>query len=349
MSDTLEAPKTEPGKGLAIIADLTPEIFTAEKAQEIVASLRAEVLTIDRDVSTKKGREAIASMAAKIARSKTAADTFGKNLKAEYKVKVDAIDGIRRIFWDGLEALQKEFRQPLTEFEEAEKARVAAHESALAGIPEAPGYGQTETAAEIAARLEHLHNYPARDWQEFRGRAEQAIAAEIARTEALLEAARQREAERAELERLRREAAEREAREAQERAEREQREREARAAEEARRQAERAAAAELERVEREKQEAERRAAQAEADRVAAEQRAQQQAEEAARKERERIEAERRAEEDAARKREANRAHRAAVNNAAVAALVGAGLSEGAAKTAVTAIAKGDVPRVSIAY
>lgn len=181
MSDTLEQPKTEPGKGLAVIADLTPEIFIAEKAQEIVANLRAEVLTIDRDVSTKKGREAIASMAAKIARSKTAADAFGKNLKAEYKAKVDAIDGIRRIFWDGLEALQKEFRQPLTEFEEQEKARIAGHEAALAAIPEHPGFGTTEVAADIAARLEFLRNYPARDWQEFKARADQAIAAEIAR------------------------------------------------------------------------------------------------------------------------------------------------------------------------
>jgi Holliday junction resolvasome RuvABC DNA-binding subunit len=51
----------------------------------------------------------------------------------------------------------------------------------------------------------------------------------------------------------------------------------------------------------------------------------------------------------ASRREANKAHRAKINNTAVAALVGAGLSENAAKAAVTAIAKGDVPNVTISY
>ncbi|CAO3447927.1 hypothetical protein [Azospirillum argentinense] len=366
-TDTMEAPKAEAGKGLAIIADLTPEIFTKEKAAEIVADVRREVLAVDRDVSTKNGRDAIASMAAKIARSKTAADNFGKQLKADYKAKVDAIDGIRRVFWDGLEALQKEFRAPLTEFEEAEKARVARHESALADIARLTVLDGVPTTDAIADRLTVAQSVDTSTFQEFTARAEAAKAEAVAKLEAMLKAAQQRDAERAELERLRQEAAEREARAAREKAEQEQREREERAAEQARQEAERAAAAERTRVEqearqiqekaeREKAEAEERAAQAERDRQdadrrakEAEERAQQRAEEAARQERQRIEDERKAEEEATRRREADRTHRATVNNAAVAALTAAGLSYGDAKTAITAIAKGDVPRVSIAY
>lgn len=370
-TDTLEAPKTEPGKGLAIIADLTPEIFTPEKAAEIVADVRREVLAIDRDVSSKKGREAIASMAAKIARSKTAADAFGKQLKADYKAKVDAIDGIRRVFWDGLEALQKEFRAPLTEFEDKEKARIAGHESGIANIQAMATlvnrFSGDVTTEDISDRLTAAQAIDTSSFQEFTARAEQAKAETVAKLEAMLEDSRRRDAERAELERLRQEAAEREAQAARERAEREQREREERAAEQARQEAERAAAAERmraeqearqiqEKAERERAEAEERAAQAERDRQdaerrakEAEERAQQRVEEAARQERQRIEAERRAEEEATRRREADRTHRASVNNAAVAALTAAGLSYGDAKTAVTAIAKGDVPHVAIAY
>lgn len=357
---TLDPPKTEPGKGLAIIADLTPEIFTKEKAAEIVAHIRREVLAIDRDVSTKKGREAVASMAAKIARSKTAADNFGKELKAEYKAKVDAIDGIRRVFWDGLEALQKEFRQPLTEFEEAEKARIAGHETGIANIQAMATlvnrFNGDVTTEDIADRLIVAQAIDTSGFQEFTARAEAAKAETVATLESMLEDSRRRDAEREELERLRREAVEREAQAERERAEREQREREERAAEQARQEAEQAAAVERERIEREAREAEERAAKAEQDRQdaerrakEAEERARQQAEEAVRLERQRIEDERRAEEEAQRRREEDRTHRAAVNNAAVAALTAAGLSYGDAKATITAIAKGDVPHVSIAY
>ncbi|TWA71864.1 hypothetical protein FBZ84_101130 [Azospirillum baldaniorum] len=405
MSDTLEAPKAATGKGLAIIADLTPEIFTPEKAAEIIADVRREVMSIDRDISSKKGREAIASMAAKIARSKTAADNFGKQLKADYKAKVDAIDGIRRVFWDGLEALQKEFRAPLTEFEEAEKARIAGHEAGIADIQAMPLFSGDHTTDDIADRLAKAQAIDASGFQEFTARAEAAKAAAIATLTAALENSRARDAERAELERLRREAEERAAREEAERIEREKQEAAARAAEQARRdaeekarqerdEAERAAAAERERiereaqaerdrataeqarVEREKREAEERATkaeqdrqdalrrakeaeeQAERDRVAAEERAQQRVEEAAQRERQRIADEQKAEEEAQRRREEDRAHRGAINRAAMQALIAAMAdahsgnateAEAIARAIVSAIARGAVPAVKISY
>ena len=56
-----------------------------------------------------------------------------------------------------------------------------------------------------------------------------------------------------------------------------------------------------------------------------------------------------AEEAAAKGREADKKHRAKVNGEALAALVTAGLSELAAKSAITAIAQGKVPHVKIEY
>lgn len=402
---------------LAVIGTAGPlvpaEIFKPGGIDAVLESLETQVRAdaAALDISTPKGRKDIASLAYKVSRSKTALDEAGKTLVEDMKAQTKAIDLERKKARDRLDALKDEVRKPLDDYEAAEQARIAGHEQALAAIVEAPGYGQAETAAQIEVRLNHLENYPSRDWQEFKARAEKTLAGEIERTRGLLEAARTREAQAAELERLRREAAEREARERAEREEREEREREERiaaeAAERARREAEEnarrereaaerraeeereriereareaaaRAEAERQRIEREAREAEERAARAERQRLDAERRAKEAAEQAERdridaerraeeariaaeerakrdaaaaveRERQRVEAERLAAEEAQRKREADRAHRDIVTNAAVAALVAAGLSEAAAKTAVTAIAKGDVPRVSIAY
>lgn len=81
--------------------------------------------------------------------------------------------------------------------------------------------------------------------------------------------------------------------------------------------------------------------------------AKRQAEEAEQRGREAAEKARRDEEERVRKeqekREANRKHCAAVNNKAMEALVKGGIDEAAAKTAVTLIASGKVPAVTIAY
>jgi len=55
---------------------------------------------------------------------------MGKELKSEWKAKCDSIDLERRKIWDELEALQATVRQPLTDFENKEKERIAAEEKA---------------------------------------------------------------------------------------------------------------------------------------------------------------------------------------------------------------------------
>ena len=53
--------------------------------------------------------------------------------------------------------------------------------------------------------------------------------------------------------------------------------------------------------------------------------------------------------DEASRRTADKAHRAKVNNEAMAGLVAAGLDDKAARAAVIAIARGAVPHVTISY
>ncbi len=82
------------------------------------------------DVTTKKGREAIASNAYKVARCKTLLDEAGKEETAKAKEIPNKIDAARRDMRTRLEALQIEVRKPLTDVEEAEKAAAEAEAAA---------------------------------------------------------------------------------------------------------------------------------------------------------------------------------------------------------------------------
>jgi len=98
-----------------------------EVLQEIETHARAVVL----DVSTAKGRKEIASLANRVARSKTYLDQLGKDLVADLKKKAGAVDAQRRTVRERLDALKGEVRRPLTELEEAEAARQQAELRAI--------------------------------------------------------------------------------------------------------------------------------------------------------------------------------------------------------------------------
>ena len=82
-------------------------------------------------------------MAYKVARSKTALDEQGKELVGAIKKQSGEIDAERKRVRDELDALKDEVRKPLTDWENAEKERVAAQEAALAEIADAGPYTLT--------------------------------------------------------------------------------------------------------------------------------------------------------------------------------------------------------------
>ncbi|EMG9923923.1 TPA: hypothetical protein ACPFO5_001628 [Citrobacter freundii] len=105
-------------------------VFTNnEQLDPIIEKIEKEARSLVPDVSTKKGRDAIASMAHKVARSKTYIDNAGKDLVAELKTLPKQIDESRRIARERLDALKDEVRRPLTEWE-AEQERIKAEEAA---------------------------------------------------------------------------------------------------------------------------------------------------------------------------------------------------------------------------
>lgn len=261
-----------------------------EKMEAILTRIETEVRAVAPDLSTVTSRKAIASLAFKVARSKTALDEVGKEITEDARKQIDAVNAKRRDIRDRLDALKNEVRAPLDEWEAAEAARVADLEDRLRDFTDdLPGPDASST--EIWAVIQDIDAIPVDDtWAEFKDRAAAAKEGTLNMLNALLPKARDREAERAELERLRAEAAAREA------------------AEQARLRAERAKA-EAERIEREKAEAAERAAKAaeeRAERESREREARHQRELAAaeaRLERERSEAAAREEQAAARERE----------------------------------------------
>lgn len=306
-------------------------VFTNnDQLDPLIEAIEKEARSLVPDVTTKKGRDAIASMAHKVARSKTYIDNAGKDLVAELKALPKQIDESRRVVRERLDALKDEVRRPLTEWE-AEQERIKAEEAMNALHAEALVMNE-EFDRKLAARIESGH--------------EMALlmndAFDRVQAEKKAEAERQLIAREEEIKRLAEEKAKREAEE-RHRAELEaaaRREAEERAAKE---RAERERIEGIQRAEREKQaaiEAERRKAQEEADRIRRE---------AEQREQARLAEEKRKADEQAR-READVKHRKTVGTDIVKALVAnTSLTRDQAIEVLTAIKDGRIPHTGINY
>ncbi|HBR6427324.1 TPA: hypothetical protein L9106_001669 [Klebsiella pneumoniae] len=306
-------------------------VFTNnDQLAPLIEAIEKEARSLVPDVTTKKGRDAIASMAHKVARSKTYIDNAGKDLVAELKALPKQIDESRRVVRERLDALKDEVRRPLTEWE-AEQERIKAEEAMNALHAEA---------------LVMNENIDLQRAVQFEADHEMALlmndAFDREQAEKKAEAERQRIAREEEIKRLAEEKAKREA------AEQAQREIDAAAAREreailAKERAEREQREAAERAEREKQaavEAERRKAQEEADRIRRE---------AEQREQARLAEEKRKADEQAR-READVKHRKAVGTEIVKALLAnTSLTRDQAIEVLTAVKDGRIPHTGISY
>ena len=324
------------------------------------------------DVTTRKGREAIASIAYQVSRSKTALDNRGKELVAELKEIPKLIDAERKRVRDTLDAWQEEVRRPLTEWQKAEDDRIKGHEMRMLGLrAEASGLGALSSDQLLSSigRVESVELGII--WEEFAAEAGQMKDQVLAALREALVARQKYEVEQAELARLRAESQAREEREREERIARE-------ATERARLEAEQAAQAEREAVARREQEAkaaaerreleqklraeqaERAAEQAEANRVAAEQRAEQERQAAAERaqraaEEARLDEQRRqkaAADEIIRQQEARAAdkeHKKTICLTAQQAMVAGGIPEDIARAVILLIHQRRIPAIAITY
>ncbi|CAE6906083.1 conserved protein of unknown function [Pseudomonas marincola] len=338
-----------------------PAIYVAGGLSQFFDAVKAEVTTEVPDVSTRKGRERIASLAAKVSKSKTAVEKPGRDYLRKLKEMPKVVEAELREFVTAMDALRDETRQPLTEWQAAEDARIDSHQAVIDELNERGAEAGTYTADYVRGSIATVEAMIIdENLEEFEAEAHRAKEKALTALRAALAAREKQEAEQAELEELRRKQAEqeqkdREARIAQEAADQARRDAEAAS------QAERDAAAnrerdlqlQAERAERERLEGEQRAAQAAQEAQARLEQAQRdadaRAEQAAERERQRQAAEQQRIADEAAAREADVAHKKAVNNEALAAFIAGGMPEDCAKQAVTLIAKRLIPNISITY
>ncbi|WP_028697930.1 MULTISPECIES: hypothetical protein [Pseudomonas putida group] len=356
-----------------------PAIYVAGGLKQFIDLVKAEVEGEVPDLTTRKGRERIASLAAKVSKSKTAVEKPGRDYLRRLKEMPKVVEAELREFVTKMDALRDETRRPLTEWEQAEAERVKGHEMRMLGLrAEASDLGSLNTE-ELLSSIARVESVALDDsWEEFAAEAGQVKDQVLAALREALAARQKYEAEQAELARLRREAEERAeqdrirlAQEAAVEAERQrvaqqqQAEREA-AARREQELLDQAAAQEREaenqrlQLKLQAEQAERARIQAEADRVATEQRMEQERQDAARRQEEaaeqaRQEERRRADAAAAEilrqqeAREADKAHRASINRAALEAFMAEGMPESCAKQAVKLIAQRKIPNIAISY
>jgi len=308
-------------------------VFTTPNGLDpYLEQIKAEVESFSADVTTKKGQDEIRSFAHKIARSKTALDKIGKELKDQIMEQPKLIDAERRRVKDLLESWQEQVRRPLTELEEAEKARLAAIQAKIDEITALPDLLKEHgaTSEVIAKKIEEITSDDF-DYEELKATADASKFVAMQKLTALKDEVlkAEEEAKKAELERIEAEKKAQAEREAQIKAEAEAR---------ARREAQEA----IERAERAKAEAERKAKEAE-------ERTEREKQEAIKAEQERVAREERAKADAEARRKANENHQRKINREALDSMISAGFDEEISRKIIGAIVKGAIKNISINY
>ena len=313
---------------IEIKPEQAPVLYVAGGLDAYLEQIRQAVNEVP-DLSTKKGRDRVASLAAQVSRSKTAIEKPGREYLKRLKEAVRPAEAEIKRFVDACDELRDATRRPLTEWE-AEQERIKAEEAMNALHAEALVMNE-EFDLQRAAQIEADHEMALLMNDKFdREREEQRRQAEQA----------QRERD----ERLKQEAAEQARRDAEAKHKAEldaaaRREADEKARADA---AERKRKEDADRAEREKQDAiaeEKRKAQEEADRIKREAEAKEKARQA--------EEQRKAEEEA--RRAADKEHRRTVNRRVIADLIAQGIPEEFAQKALLAIAGGKVQDAHIKY
>jgi len=294
-------------------------------------------------------------------------DRVHKDVKSPLKAQVDLLDGERKRIKDGLLDIQGSIKSQIAEHEANIEAK---EQELLARVEDIKSLaffdGLNPDSALIEFRISDLTDMIIdASFEHYEAEATFAKVKALEYLQGFLVDVKKQEADAAELARLKKEQAAREqkeredriAAEAKARAEKDaeesiERERQAKieaekAAIAAKDQAEQAAKAAAKQAEKDKKEASKLAKEAQAEAVRqAEEKAKREAEAKEHAEQARIAAEKAAQE----KREANKRHRGKINSAAVAELIAAsGITPDQAKACVIAIAKNEIPAVSIHY
>lgn len=339
-----------------------PAAYTAESLEDLFAKVKDEVEAHVPDIETVEGRKHIKSLAAKISSSKTAIDKQMRDYLREIKALPKVVEKNARESVERFDALRDATLKPLNDAQAHQDAIISRMDE-IVRLCSQDGL-QSDTVRLLVDEVSAV-DVETTFWPELIKKAKASVEGAMSATTATLSRLIESEKQAAELERLRKEAEENARRERDrliaEEAARKAQEEERRRAEqrvlEEQRKAEESRLSQLK--------AEQDARLAEQARIEAEEQHKREAElaEQQAKERERVaveNAKKQAEEHQAlalkrqkeeeEKRAADKAHRVAINRAALADLIAqASLTEEQAKAVITAVAKGLVANMKVIY
>jgi len=358
---------------------LPEKLFTPEGIDQILKDIKARAKEFEPDMTTEKGRKAIASMAYQISRTKTFLDEKGLTLTAGWAAQKKLVDLERNKVKSTLDDLRDEIRAPLNEWEDLNEKRINERKERIESLANGKNFSSEHSLEVIQNVIKDLNVLIDFDWQEFSFKAKTTFDESMAHLVKIEAQVKIHLAEKEELDKLRKEKEERDQKDREDKIAKD-------AADKAKADAAELATKEKARVENEKLEAiaaaekakdaAAAAAKAREDKIEADKKAAIQAKDDAEQravaaknkakivaaqavtaERQKVEAKKLADAKAAAAREADKKHHAKINNEAVKeisqslsiARVDASYHETISKAIVTAIANGKIPHVSIKY
>ncbi|MGY2363719.1 hypothetical protein ACW9IO_14300 [Pseudomonas azotoformans] len=190
-----------------ISADNAPAIYVAGGLGQFFDAVKAEVTGEVPDLTTRKGRERIASLAATVSKSKAAVEKPGRDYLRRLKEMPKVVEAELRDFVTKMDNLRDSTRQPLTDWENADQARKDKHVDGIDSMKDMALFGETPPASVVARVIADLEAIEINDaWEEFLAEAAQVKDQTLAKLRTLHSERAQQEAEQAELTRLRAEA-----------------------------------------------------------------------------------------------------------------------------------------------
>lgn len=164
-----------PGTGTAlVVVNIKKEnaltAFTTENGldpylKELETRARAAIAGCE--VSTIAGADTIRSVAYSLSKSKKPLENLADDLKKAANETIDKVNHERDRGINFITDLQKELRRPLTEYEEREKARIAAHKQRLEVLAALPVFVEEPTSEAVRQRINNLTDFNDIEWQEY--------------------------------------------------------------------------------------------------------------------------------------------------------------------------------------
>lgn len=119
------------------------------------------------DPTTKKGRDALVSLAYEVSKEKSALDKEGKALTEKQREEIALVNASRKIAEDRLSALRDEVRKPVTDWEQAEAARKERIEAAMKAFA-TDRVGPMDTPDDIQSIIDQIEEIDIDDtWGEY--------------------------------------------------------------------------------------------------------------------------------------------------------------------------------------